>query len=77
MQGACSMLTCFPTVNCWPNDNGDGGCDVNIEYELQLEEMELIDVNISIPVPSGVGAPNVQDVDGEYKYDSRKNILSW
>lgn len=65
------------TINCWPNDNGDGGCDVNIEYELQLEEMELIDVNISIPVPSGVGAPNVQDVDGEYKYDSRKNMLSW
>jgi hypothetical protein len=64
-------------INCWPNDNGEGGCDVNIEYELQLEELELVDVCIAIPVQSGVGAPNVQDVDGEYKFDSRKNILSW
>nr|CAB3222716.1 coatomer subunit delta-like [Phallusia mammillata] len=65
------------TINCWPNENADGGCDVNIEYELQLEELELIDVTISIPVPSGVGAPNVADVDGDFKHDSRKNILEW
>jgi len=63
-------------INCWPNDNGEG-CDVNIEYELQMKEMELIDVNISIPVPSGVGSPNVTSVDGEYKHDSRKNVLEW
>ncbi|XP_076800138.1 coatomer subunit delta-like [Clavelina lepadiformis] len=64
-------------INCWPNDNGEGGCDVNIEYELQLEELELIDVCISIPVPSGVGAPNIADLDGDFKHDSRKNILEW
>uniref|UniRef100_F6QY24 Coatomer subunit delta n=1 Tax=Ciona intestinalis TaxID=7719 RepID=F6QY24_CIOIN len=65
------------TINCWPNDNGSGGCDVNIEYELQQDELELVDVAISIPVPSGVGAPNVSEVDGDFKHDSRKNILEW
>lgn len=39
------------TVNCWPSENNEGGCDVNIEYELQLDDMELQDVVISIPVP--------------------------
>ena len=67
----------FFLVNCWPNEDGDGGCDVNIEYELQAEDLELIDVTISIPVPSGVGAPNVADLDGEFKHDSRKNIIDW
>uniref|UniRef100_H2ZH53 Coatomer subunit delta n=2 Tax=Ciona savignyi TaxID=51511 RepID=H2ZH53_CIOSA len=64
-------------INCWPNDNGSGGCDVNIEYELQQDDLELVDVVIAIPIPSGVGAPNVADVDGDFKHDSRKNLLEW
>lgn len=64
-------------INCWPNENGDGGCDVNIEYELQLDDLELADVCVLIPLPSGVGAPNVAEAVGEYKHDSRKNILEW
>ena len=39
------------SVNCWPSENGTGGCDVNIEYELQNEDLELLDVIISIPIP--------------------------
>ena len=23
-------------ITCWPNENGDGGCDVSVEYELQV-----------------------------------------
>ncbi|XP_071844077.1 coatomer subunit delta-like [Apostichopus japonicus] len=65
------------SINCWPSENNDGGCDVNIEYELQLEDMELQDVSITIPVPSGVGAPVVGEIDGEYHHDNRKNILEW
>jgi hypothetical protein len=38
-------------VNCWPSENGQGGCDVNIEYELEHEKMELNDVCITIPLP--------------------------
>lgn len=64
------------SINCWPNESGNG-CDVNIEYELEQEHLELNDVVISIPIPSGVGAPVVGDCDGEYNYDSRKNILQW
>jgi len=64
-------------VVCWPNDTGNGSCDVNVEYELQVDHLELVDVNITIPVPSGCGAPNVNDCDGAYNYDQRKNILSW
>jgi len=39
------------TVNCWPAENGRGGCDVNIEFELQDDRLELNDVVIVIPLP--------------------------
>ena len=39
------------SINCWPSDNGQGGCDVNIEYELEQEHLELNDVVVSIPIP--------------------------
>ena len=41
------------SVNCWPSENGQGGCDVNIEYELEqsLDHLELEDVVITIPIP--------------------------
>jgi len=64
-------------ILCWPNDNGDGGCDVNLEYELQKDNLELVDILISIPLPSDVGSPNVSNVDGEYNHNTRKNILEW
>ncbi len=38
-------------VNCWPAENGRGGCDVNIEFELQDDRLELNDVVIVIPLP--------------------------
>ena len=41
----------FFSVNCWPSDNGQGGCDVNIEYELEQDQLELQDVVITIPIP--------------------------
>ena len=46
-----SLLNICVTVNCWPSENGQGGCDVNIEYELEHEHMELNDVCITIPLP--------------------------
>jgi len=66
-------------ITCWPNENGDGGCDVSVEYELQNghHHLELADVTIQIPVPSGVGAPVITTCDGDYKHDSRKNFLEW
>lgn len=65
------------SINCWPSDNGAGGCDVNIEFELENLDLELNDVVISIPIPHGVGAPNVSECDGEYTHDTRRGALIW
>ncbi|XP_030380720.1 coatomer subunit delta [Scaptodrosophila lebanonensis] len=64
------------TINCWPSDNGEGGCDVNIEYELEAQHLELQDVSIVIPLPLNV-QPSVAEFDGTYNYDSRKHVLQW
>lgn len=63
------------SINCWPSDNGSGGCDVNIEYELENENMELNDVIITIPIPHGVGAPVVAECDGDYTFEKRGFLL--
>lgn len=65
------------SINCWPSDNGSGGCDVNIEFELENTELELQDVVMSIPIPHGVGAPNIAECDGEYTHDTRRGVLLW
>ncbi|KAI9589270.1 hypothetical protein GQX74_007439 [Glossina fuscipes] len=64
------------TINCWPSENGEGGCDVSIEYDLEAQHLELQDVTIVIPLPVNV-QPNVVEYDGTYNYDSRKHILQW
>ncbi|UYV62941.1 ARCN1 [Cordylochernes scorpioides] len=65
------------SINCWPTDNGIGGCDVNIEYELEAVDAEFNDVVISIPIIAGSQPPVVKDCDGEYSYEPRKNALEW
>jgi len=65
------------SINCWPSDNGDGGCDVNIEFELEDENIVMEEVVITVNIPHGVGSPNIAECDGEYKYDSRKGALLW
>ncbi|XP_077985489.1 coatomer subunit delta-like [Glandiceps talaboti] len=65
------------SINCWPSENNDGGCDVNIEYTLEQEDLELQDVSISIPLPAGVGAPVIGEIDGNYHHDNRHAILEW
>ncbi|CAG0885121.1 unnamed protein product [Cyprideis torosa] len=62
-------------INCWPSDNGQGGCDVNIEYDLQDEDLELKEVNIVIPLQPGASPPKVADCDGDYKIE--RNTLIW
>ncbi|XP_070548695.1 coatomer subunit delta-like isoform X2 [Ptychodera flava] len=64
------------SINCWPSENNEGGCDVNIEYTLE-QDLDLQDVVISIPVAAGVGSPVIGEIDGNYHYDSRHNILEW
>ncbi|XP_065084111.1 coatomer subunit delta [Ochlerotatus camptorhynchus] len=64
------------TINCWPSENAEGGCDVNIEYELEHTRLELQDVCITIPLPMGI-TPSIAECDGDYHHDSRKNTLQW
>uniref|UniRef100_A0A1B6C3S5 Coatomer subunit delta n=1 Tax=Clastoptera arizonana TaxID=38151 RepID=A0A1B6C3S5_9HEMI len=64
------------SINCWPSENGQGGCDVNIEYELEHSHLELNDVDIYIPLPIGC-APKITECDGDYKHDHHKNSLTW
>lgn len=64
------------TINCWPSENAEGGCDVNIEYELEHPRLELHDVCITIPLPMGI-TPSIAECDGDYNHDSRKNVLQW
>lgn len=64
------------SINCWPSENGDGGCDVNIEYELEQTDLELNNVQIAIPLPLGCN-PVVNECDGQYNHDSRRNMLTW
>ena len=65
------------SINCWPSDNGQGGCDVNIEFELENTDLELNDVTIAIPLPHGCGTPNISECEGDYTHDTRKQQLLW
>ena len=70
--------SCIPlSINCWPSDNGSGGCDVNIEFELENLDLELNDVTIAISLPHGCGTPNISECEGDYTHDTRKQQLLW
>ncbi|KAG1679134.1 hypothetical protein FOA52_000489 [Chlamydomonas sp. UWO 241] len=61
------------TINCWPSVSG-GETFVNIEYE-SASSMDLHNVEIAIPLPGH--APTVNQADGEWRFDSKRNCLLW
>ncbi|XP_019190085.1 PREDICTED: coatomer subunit delta-like isoform X1 [Ipomoea nil] len=63
------------TLNCWPSVSGKETY-VNIEYETPAN-MHLQNVIISVPLPALRDAPNVQQIDGEWRFDSRNCVLEW
>ncbi|XP_050680260.1 coatomer subunit delta [Leptidea sinapis] len=63
------------SVNCWPSEGANGGCDVNIEYELEQDHVTLADVNINIPLPSGNISVVVHQWEGSYTQKGR--TLVW
>ncbi|RXG54611.1 Coatomer subunit delta [Armadillidium vulgare] len=69
--------SCAQIVNCWPQENGSGSCDVNIEYTLECKEMELDDVTIVIPLASGVPPPVINECEGEHELDKLHSTLIW
>ena len=62
------------SINCWPSVSG-GESFVSIEYEA-TEDFDLHNVVISIPLPALRDPPQVNNVDGDFTYDSR-GALHW
>ncbi|XP_057976655.1 coatomer subunit delta [Malania oleifera] len=63
------------TINCWPSVSGNETY-VSIEYEAS-SMFDLRNVVISVPLPALREAPNVRQIDGEWRYDSRNSIFEW
>ncbi|KAB5525337.1 hypothetical protein DKX38_023086 [Salix brachista] len=63
------------TINCWPSESGNETY-VSIEYEAS-SMFDLQNVVIAVPLPALREAPNVRQIDGEWKYDARNSILEW
>lgn len=64
------------TINCWPEEEGSGTINVNIELELTRKDCTLYDVNILLPLGT-TDAPSVKEIDGEYKHDPRAGMMCW
>ncbi|EFN51137.1 hypothetical protein CHLNCDRAFT_141341 [Chlorella variabilis] len=63
------------SINCWPSISG-GESYVNIEYESTVP-FDLQNVHIYIPLPSSAQTPQVNQIDGDWRYDMRKSCLVW
>ncbi|KAJ3669140.1 hypothetical protein LUZ60_011090 [Juncus effusus] len=63
------------TVNCWPSVSGNETY-VNIEYEAS-DLFDLQNVVITVPLPALRDPPNVNQIDGEWRYDARNSALEW
>lgn len=64
------------TINCWPEDEGSGSINVNIEFELARSDMTLHDVNIVFPLGT-TDPPAIESIDGVYKHDPRAGMICW
>lgn len=64
------------TVNCWPEDEGTGTVNVNMEFELQRTDAVITDVNILFPLGT-TDPPAIQEIDGAYKHDAGSGMMCW
>lgn len=64
------------SINCWPEDEGSGTINVNIEMELTRPDLVLQDVNILLPLGT-TDPPAVENIDGVYKHDARSGMMCW
>ncbi|XP_021752481.1 coatomer subunit delta-1-like [Chenopodium quinoa] len=63
------------TISCWPSVSGNV-TDVSIEYEAS-SNFDLQNVIISVPLPSLKQAPNVRQIDGGWRNDSKNSVFEW
>jgi hypothetical protein len=65
------------TINCWPEDEGSGSINVNMEIEFtRSDDVSLHDVNIVLPLGT-TDPPAMESIDGQYKHDARAGMLCW
>ncbi len=64
------------TINCWPDDEGTGTINVNLEFSLNRPDMTLTDVNILVPLGT-TDPPVIDEIDGVYKHDANTGMLCW
>jgi len=64
------------TINCWPEDEGTGSINVNVEFELTRTDLVLHDVNILLPLGT-TDPPVMESIDGQYKHDARAGMMCW
>ena len=64
------------TINCWPEDEGTGSINVNVEFELTRPDVVLHDVNILLPLGT-TDPPVMESIDGAYKHDARAGMMCW
>ena len=63
----CLHESVYVAVNCWPSVSGNETY-VSIEYEAS-SVFDLRNVVISVPLPALREAPNVRQVDGEWRWE--------
>lgn len=64
------------SINCWPEDEGNGRILVSIEMELTRSDLILQDVNILIPLGTQ-NPPSIESIDGQMKHDSTAGMMCW
>jgi len=64
------------SINCWPEEDGNGSVNVNIEFELLRPDMNLNDVNILLPLGT-TDPPQIEAIDGQYKHDATNGMICW
>jgi len=64
------------SINCWPEEDGNGSVNVNIEFELIRPDMNLTDVNILLPLGT-TDPPQIEAIDGQYKHDASTGMMCW
>lgn len=64
------------SINCWPEDEGNGRFMVSIEMELTRNDLVLHDVNILIPLGTS-NPPSIESIDGQMKHDPAAGMMCW
>jgi len=64
------------SINCWPEDEGNGRILVSIEMELTRMDLVLHDVNVLLPLGTQ-NPPSIESIDGQMKHDPGAGMMCW